>query len=338
MSKVNEIIPIINLDSTINKRAKLDTGKECNYSCAFCYYINQLDEVDPFEVIKSRIDYLAEAGFNEIDLSGGESSIHKDFIKIIKYCKSYGMKVSMLTNGSTFDNMDYLKLAFNAGLEEIMFSVQGYGADHDKAVNKDGAFDKIVKSMQNAKELGITIRINTVVTPLIKQRQKIIDLYKTIAPLEVNFLTLNNFADAKVYYPYKKSTEFIKNAIDQIEGIVKYINIRYTPFCVMKGYEKYICGTLQHIYDRYDWNIVAYSAQDMNIEPSEVLTDKRHYEKEIKQKRNKYYNKPKACLKCSHFFICDGIEKGARSINLEPYEGEKIKDINYYRENFYETN
>lgn len=337
MNRVNEIIPVINITDDMNSRAKLDTGKECNYSCSFCYYINQLDEVTEFDVIKERIDYIHSTGIKEIDLSGGESSIHKDFIKIIEYCTSLGLRVSMLTNGSTFDDIEYLKKAKNAGLKEILFSVQGYGIDHDKAVNKSGAFEKIVKSMNNAKELGLLIRINTVVTALIKQQDNIIQLYKDIEPIEVNFLTLNNFADAGVYYPYRKSTKFIKSAIDAIENLVKYINVRYTPFCQMKGYEKYICGTLQHIYDRYDWNIVAYSAQDMHIEPTEVLTDSRHYTKSIKRKRNQHYTKPPECLKCSHFYICDGIEKGARNIELEPYNGTKIKNINHYRENFYEN-
>lgn len=334
--KINEIIPVITLDDNICKRAKLDTGKNCNYSCSFCYYRHQLDEVDSFETIKERVDYLVKCGIKEVDLSGGESSIHVDFIKIIQYCSDQGLSVSMLTNGSTFDNMEFLEKAYSAGLHEIMFSVQGYGDDHDKAVNQKGAFIKIVKSMHNAKKLGITIRINTVVTALIKQQDSIIQLYKDIKPLEVNFLTLNNFSDADSYYPYYKSSQFIKKAIDEIVDIVKYINIRYTPYCVMKGYEKYICGSLQHIWDRYDWNIVAYSAQDMNVKPEDVLTKCKLYKDAIHRKRSRYYTKPKECLNCSHFYICDGIEKGARSITLDPYEGEKIKNINYYREKFYE--
>ena len=26
------------------------------------------------------------------------------------------------------------------------------------------------------------------------------------------------------------------------------------PFCDMEGYEQYIVGTMQHIYDKHDWN------------------------------------------------------------------------------------
>ena len=31
------------------------------------------------------------------------------------------------------------------------------------------------------------------------------------------------------------------------------VNARYAPFCYMKGAEKYVCGTYQHIYDVKDW-------------------------------------------------------------------------------------
>ena len=73
---------LIPRDAPINNRAKLDTGTHCNYKCDFCYYKTQLDVVTNLDVIKGRIDYLVECGITEVDLSGGESSIHKEWFDI----------------------------------------------------------------------------------------------------------------------------------------------------------------------------------------------------------------------------------------------------------------
>ena len=64
-------------------RARLDTGTFCNYDCEFCYYQGDLDKVTNFSTIKGRIDILHKYGIEEIDLSGGESSVHKQWFEIL---------------------------------------------------------------------------------------------------------------------------------------------------------------------------------------------------------------------------------------------------------------
>ena len=66
---------IIDFDEPICNRAKLDTGTHCNYKCKFCYYLQDLNKITQFDIIKDRIDYLVECGMTSVDLSGGESSI-----------------------------------------------------------------------------------------------------------------------------------------------------------------------------------------------------------------------------------------------------------------------
>ena len=83
----------------ICNRAKLDTGTHCNYRCSFCYYKTKLNDITSFDVIKQRIDYLVECGITEVDLSGGESSIHNQWFDILDYCTSKGLRISTLSNG-----------------------------------------------------------------------------------------------------------------------------------------------------------------------------------------------------------------------------------------------
>ena len=110
-------------DKPINNRAKLDTGTQCNYRCDFCYYFDKLDQVTPFETIKNRIDYLIDCGISEVDLSGGESSYHPDWFKILDYCNKHPVIANSSYNeveqilGQVNHYLDCLEINYNNVME-----------------------------------------------------------------------------------------------------------------------------------------------------------------------------------------------------------------------------
>jgi len=335
-ASVGGIIP----DTTepICERAKLDTGTHCQAKCFFCYYIDRLDEVTPFDVIRKRIDYLVECRIKEADLSGGESSIHKDWFKILDYCREKGLKISTLSNGIKFADFEFLNQSKEHGLSEILFSLHGYDEEsHNQIVGSKIAFKNIIQSIKNAHKLGIKVRINCTVTNknYTQIDTKFVELVRTLMPFEVNFITLNYWDDAKTQktIDYNQITPHIHKAIDELKDFVPYINVRYTPYCFMKGYEKYVCNYYQHIYDIYDWNIAVY---DQNISPDEYKKDplKALYDSAKRNRLNSYY-KTKECFNCKYYYICDGIENSIQQIELHPESGEKISNPNFYRKNFY---
>ena len=328
----------IDYDEPLCQRAKLDTGTHCNYRCEFCYYKTQLNDVTEFNVIKERIDYLVDCGIKEVDLSGGESSIHKQWFDILDYCKSKGLKISTLSNGYKFANKQFLVKSKEHGLNEILFSVHGYDKEsHNTLVGHRKGFENIVQAIHNAHELGIIVRINCTVTHKNYKNlsTQFVDLMKELTPYEVNFLTLNYWDDAGIQdtINYGEVMPHVHSAIDLLKSFVPIINVRYTPYCFMKGYEQYVCNYYQHIYDVYDWNIAVY---DGKIDPVEYKSDvyKSMYNA-AERKRNWTYYKKKECLDCKHYFICDGVEKQIKEIELKPEIGEKIKSVNFYRKGWY---
>jgi MoaA/NifB/PqqE/SkfB family radical SAM enzyme len=340
MKLYNELSHKLEIDRAepICQRAKLDTGTHCNYRCEFCYYKTQLDDITEFEEIKKRIDYLVECGIKEADLSGGESSIHNQWFDILDYCKSKGLKVSTLSNGYKFANKEFLAKSKEHGLEEILFSVHGYDKDsHNILVGHRKGFENIIQAIKNAHELGILVRINCTVTHKNYKNlpSKFVQLIKELRPFEVNFLTLNYWDDAGVQetIDYPTVTPYVHRAIDLLKDKVEVINVRYTPYCFMKGYEQYVCNYYQHIYDVYDWNIAVYNG---DIDPMVYRADplKAMYEAAA-LKRNRTYYKTADCLKCKHYYICDGVEKQIKDITLQPEEGDKITQVNFYRKEFY---
>lgn len=320
-------------------RAKLDTGTFCNYDCEFCYYQGMLHLKTDYETIKQRIDKLYEYGITEVDLSGGESSIHKNWFEILKYCNDRFEHISTLSNGWAFAKEEFLIKSREHGLKEIMFSVHGFDEDsHDTIVGRKGAWKKINQAVELAHKHNIIVRVNcTIYQKNIAGLLTYHNVLKHMKPLEVNFLTLNYWTNNNNADPidYELATANIKKCIDNIKDFVKYINVRYTPFCYMSGYEQHVCNQYQHIYDKFDWNKEIYS---YSLDTSREYTDKEKIDMAFEQanvERQKAYTKPIDCIKCKFYNICDGVEKQVVDFVPKPQPGEKITNVNEYRKDFY---
>ena len=316
----------------LNSRAKLDTGTNCQAKCSFCYYIKDLDKVTSFEVIEERINIIADKGIKEIDLSGGESSIHEKWFDIIELCNKKFDRVSCLSNGFKFADYEFAEKSFNLGLKEIMFSLHGWDErSHDKIVGRNKAFSKIIQAIQNCHIIGIKVRLNCTVTDFNAPNMKeYAELIKTLDSTQINFLPLNYWSDASKNetMDYETLSAGIHKAIDILKKTDIQINVRYIPFCFMKGYEKYVVGTYQHIHDLDDWNIAYYDVYE--YKKSAELTVEDYYDI-AKSKINYTYTKPKDCFDCKYFDICDGIEKVLTDQKVYQVKGNKIKDPMIYR-------
>lgn len=335
-------IPIkIDYTTKSNNRARLNTGMLCNYKCEFCYYKHSLDKRDSLETIIHRIDDIVAFGITEIDLSGGESSFEPNWFKILEYCNDKFTNISTLSNGSKFSDIEFLKKSKEYGLKEILFSLHGSNESiHDKITGIKGSFKKILKAIENAKVLDIVVRINCSVYDLNHDslRDEYIHLLKKIIPLEINFITLRYDTDNNDFRKnnYLEITDSIKFCIDNIKDSIKYINVRYTPYCYMIGYEKYVCNYYQHIYDIYDWNLAVYN-HSVNTKKKYTNKEKLHLAYDAaKNFRISSYTKHESCKLCKYFFICDGVEKQLKETPLQYVTGTKIFDVNYFREGFYD--
>jgi radical SAM protein with 4Fe4S-binding SPASM domain len=334
----------IALDTTTtpNARARLNTGFLCNYNCEFCYYKDRLDQRDSFETIKERIDDIYAYGIREIDLSGGESSIEPNWLPILDYCREKGFEhISCLSHGGKFCNMDFLKLSYEHGLREVLFSLHGSNAElHDRITDRKKSFERILQAIENCHELGIVVRVNCTVYDLNHHTlpNEYADLILKLKPLEVNFITLNYDTDNQDFRTndYGAVTDSIKKCIDIIDPAVKYINVIYTPYCYMVGYEKYVVNYYQHIYDVYDWNLAIYNHEIDTTKQYTAVEKLRHNYDEARKFRLNAYYKGKECLDCKYLFICDGVEKQLKDTPLKPVEGDKLKDINHYRGNYFD--
>jgi MoaA/NifB/PqqE/SkfB family radical SAM enzyme len=318
-----------NYSNPINNRAKLDTGKLCNYRCEFCYYKHHLTERDDLQTILKRIDYLQSYGIDEIDLSGGESSVEPNWFEILNYCQNKFKRISCLSHGGKFSDMEFMKRSYELGLREILFSLHGTNKTvHDIIVGKSGAYENLMQAINNAHIMGIEVRINTTIYNHNFDTIDV-DVIKRLNPTQVNFIALNYWRDNKDYEPidYPVVCNFVKSYINKLKDSIE-VNARYFPFCYMDGYEQYVKNHYHHIYDMKDWNKAVYSEQlDTSIPYShEQKVDQCFAEADRIRLLSCF--KTKDCLSCKYFFVCDGIEHQLKDhVSPRPIFGDRITAI-----------
>lgn len=126
---------------------------DCNDRCVFCLDAHTHDgTVRAREEIKAQILDGRRKGAQRLILSGGEPTIHPDFVDFVRLGRLAGYrKVQTVTNGRMFAYPEFLKKSLDAGLSEITFSIHGPNAKiHDALVGTRGAFEEEVKGLKLA--------------------------------------------------------------------------------------------------------------------------------------------------------------------------------------------
>jgi len=352
----------------LTKRVKVVVGFKCNANCIFCYYKDFLKKpLISKEKIKKDILFALRYGIEEIDFSGGEPTIHPDLPELIYFAKKKGIKkVCIITNGIALAKKEYLKLLIDSGLDEILFSLQGYDeSSHDFLVGFKGAYSKLMKALENAYKLPVKIRINSVIHKInYKKALTIAKVASLFSPHQFNFITINDwkcasFSFEELILPYSEISSPLKEACSFLEKNLENINIRYVPFCFFLGYEKYICGHFQVLYDPFEWDPYVRVRLEKHYPPFAWIFmiiygafKKRDFslikEKKYREFLNQCivtsiraygYTKAKKCKECRYFYLCDGVEKSyAKKLGLDelkPVKGERIKEYYYFRKHLF---
>jgi len=256
----------------ITHRFVLYVGLSCNARCRFCYYLKYLEtgKAYKYDLSFPQIAHLLKIGKwlgkTEVDLSGGEPTIHKDIIKTVYYARAHlGYKtVCLITNGLRLANWDFLKQLVDNGLNDILFSLHSYNPDiHDYLTRVPGSYNKLLKAIENATKLGLNVRINSVVNMFnFSDLEAHVEFITTLHPKSLNLIVCNPAEEIGKMEEIKQIGindytligEKIKKVISQFRDKIRIINVRFIPFCFMKGYEKYVRTYWQIIYEREEWD------------------------------------------------------------------------------------
>ncbi len=227
--------------------------RDCIHDCIFCS-VPKIKEYLPLEEIKRRLKKYRELGYTDINITGGEPTLHPNLIDVIKYGVELGFKVRMTTNGVLLEDFDYVKRIKEAGIDRILFSVHHYDPLKEMYINgvDEPDLHKTLKGIENADKLGIEININVTV---IRQNYNVLpEIVKMLVPKYKNIRHFNfNFVDitGNVFVGNHKLTpkdiaprysETEKYLIQAFRYLVKHgVSFRFerAPLCYASGFEDY---------------------------------------------------------------------------------------------------
>lgn len=342
----------------VTKRIVLQMGFSCNARCRFCYYREELASGRVKDLttkkIKKRLKSARRFGKNQIELSGGEPTIRKDIFKIAEYARQKGFRiVCVITNGLRTYDFDFCKKLQSSGVNEFLFSLHSpMDEEHDWLTGVKGSWKKVIQSIENVEALGIPYRTNTVISNMnYDHLDQLYNVLKPFQPAAVNLLVYNpstaEFPEKGEIVDYHVVGSKIKDFIEKYEKYFKMINVRWLPFCFLKGYEKNIRTQWQKLYEDQEWD--PYFNIKFNKGPLAVLLSflggaliypfkaPRYGQKDLYTLFNEiissfrmffYYKQEGPCKECSLKKICTGLPKKYKNdkIVLDKYEGELIRD------------
>jgi len=148
----------------------IEPTNHCNLNCPFCLVGQQS--------LKGSLDHNSlnrPMGFMDLELFNciirnvvglgvksvllhfqGEPLLHRDFFEMVRISKHYGLVVRVFTNGLLL-NEDKCKKLIEAGLDEIMFSIDGATEETYQLNRVGGNFDK---AYENMRDLALLSRQN----------------------------------------------------------------------------------------------------------------------------------------------------------------------------------
>jgi len=170
----------------------------CNLRCKHCYQNagenptkGELTREEKFEVLRQ----IDELGVPALALSGGEPTIHPDFLPIVEEGARRGLYMAVATNGILFANESFAEKAIKAGLRYVEISLDSADPEvHDEFRGVKGAWEKTVQGIKNVVKHGqgkVSTGIATTVTKL--NKHEIWDIVKLGEELGVTRVVFFNF-------------------------------------------------------------------------------------------------------------------------------------------------
>jgi len=229
------------------KKVDIKTGFLCNNNCLFCVQAHKkMFGNRPGADIRKDLDDAKKSGCKSVCFTGGEVTIRKDLIDLVRYAKSLGFEVQLQTNARMLSSMDYCKALIRAGVDDFAPALHGHTAKlHDFLTSAPGSFEQTTQAIRNLKSLGQRVTMNTVVVkPNYRHVPEIAGLLVSLGVDQFQFAFVHACGNALDNYEemmprVSEAAPYIQKGL-QI-GIDNNIPVmaEAMPMCHMKGYEKF---------------------------------------------------------------------------------------------------
>jgi MoaA/NifB/PqqE/SkfB family radical SAM enzyme len=298
------------------KRQWIRLTSYCNNRCTFCLdsgahngtYVPKL-------MINTQIIEGRRKGATRLILSGGEPTIHPDYVKFIALGNRLGYRrIQTVTNGRLFAYPEFLSKCLDAGLGEITFSIHGHNAKvHDALVGVPGAFDEEVQGLKNALADGrVIVNVDVCLNKgNIRGLPELLDRFMEIGVREFDLLHIIPFGRAfeegreSLFYDIDEAYDSIRYALKLSERPDLHIWFnRFPPPYLDGGYEHLI--------------------QDPYKLGDEVRGRFEEYERLLSSGTPLSCREPDRCHRCYLEHLCDTLDEKREAVAADAFEVYRV--------------
>ncbi len=236
--------------------ARISLTSLCNLNCTYCSHDDIKKQNLPLEFYKNLINVLSSLGINKIRFTGGEPTLNKNIIELIKFTKNIGNinDIAITTNGILLD--EFMDELMDSGLNRINFSLDTL--DRKEYVNLTGSdqLERVISNIKLAKLRGLKVKINCVLLKGITDTN--LDSYLYFGKendIPIRFIELMPIGDNLDFYNKRYlSSEEIINSPDCVEiasdntEVASYYRYKGDyDFGIISAISNHFCGSCNRI-------------------------------------------------------------------------------------------
>lgn len=130
----------------------------CNQFCRFCFSHNTStgflgSEISP-KVFTECLKHNEVGEFDRVVINGGEPTLHKGLLELIKPAVKTGAETVLYTNGVKLENEVLAKLICESDIDRITVPIHGNSQLHEKITGVSGTYAQTLNGIGNIKNLA----------------------------------------------------------------------------------------------------------------------------------------------------------------------------------------
>jgi len=206
----------------------------CNNQCPHCYNeVNRLAMPSlPLDHWYRVFDRIAELGIPHVILTGGEATLHPDFLEIVSYADKLGMVVGLNSNGRYLGHAPFMQEAAEAGLNHVQITLGSCIPEVHNAMMGADSFDQTVRGIQTAISSGVHVITNS--TLMRSNIDHIPQLVEFLYDLGIRTFAMNGmiYAGGGFAHPNALHASELPAIISKVKDLAEQFGMRflwYTP-------------------------------------------------------------------------------------------------------------
>ncbi len=227
---------------------------KCANRCIFCATGDRITAALSWEKIDTILRQHRDEGTDQLDIDGGEPTLHPQLVEAIELARDLGYRsINLTSNGRMLRDAELAQRILQSGVTHFLISLHGpTAAVHDEATGTPGSFEQTMAGIDNVmaqRPAGLDVGVNVTITRgNVGHLLPLTELAVRKGFYKINFQFITPFGQAyeEVVPPIETAAHAVMEVIDRYKDAIQ-IAVINAQFCAFPGYEEYVAGDLQKL-------------------------------------------------------------------------------------------